>query len=349
MKRTLVTLAVLGAFGGAASAQTNITLYGIADAGFGIADTDTPGSDSTTMVYTSVQSSSRFGIRGSEDIGSGLKVTFNLESGVDIDDGEAGDPFWARRAVVGLAGGFGEVRLGRDYTPGYSAIGTTDVMGLGLFGNWLNFGGNGGITSRKSNGVHFTSPVWSGFTLRAMYATGEADDVSRPSGDGDMYGVSGVYASGPLTVQAYFQSSESANAAGNNTVDRDEYGIGGQYRFGAFRVALNYGKVDRELPAGGDVEHDAIGLGLGAKIGTGELLFNYIQQELDSAGKPEAKSFGIAYVYPLSKRTNLYATYGQLKNDDGADFALRAAGFGVGGGVANTEPKAFALGIRHRF
>lgn len=112
---------------------------------------------------------------------------------------------------------------------------------------------------------------------------------------------------------------------------------------------MNYGKVDEELPAGGSIEHDAIGLGLGAKIGTGELLFNYIQQELDSAGKPEAKSFGVAYVYPMSKRTNLYASYGQLKNEDGADFALRAAGFGVGGGVANTEPKAFALGIRHRF
>jgi len=350
LKGKVLLLTVLGAYAGVTWAQTNVTLYGIADAGFGVADTDAPGADNSAMVYSGVQSSSRFGIRGSEDIGSGLKVIFNLESGVEFDTGAAGSAFWARRSVVGLAGSFGEVRLGRDYTPGYTAMGTTDVMGLGLFGNWLVFGSNGGITNRVSNGLHYTSPVWSGFTLRAVYATGEADDSpGRPKGAGDLYGLSGVYASGQITAQAYFQSRQRADAAGTDTVDTDEYGVGGQYRFGAFRVALNYGRADVELPAGGSVEHEAIGLGLGAKVGTGEVLFNYIQQELDSAGKPEAKSFGIAYVHPLSKRTNLYATYGQLKNENGADFALRAAGFGVGGDVPNAQPKAFALGIRHRF
>ena len=113
-------------------------------------------------------------------------------------------------------------------------------------------------------------------------------------------------------------------------------------------MALNYGMADTEVPAGGSIEHEALGLGLGVKLGKGEVLFNYIQQEVDLAGSPEAKSFGIAYVHPLSRRTNLYATYGQLKNENGADFALRAAGFGVGG-AANTDPQAFAVGIRHRF
>lgn len=350
LKKTLVSLAVLGTFGGVACAQTNITLYGIADAGVGVADTDAPGGDGSTMVYSGVQSSSRFGLRGTEDLGNGLKVVFNLESGVDIDDGEAGEPFWARRAVVGLAGGFGEVRLGRDYTPGYTAIGTTDVMGLGLFANWLDFGSNGGITSRASNGVHYTSPVWGGFTLRAAYATGEADDTpGRPRGAGDLYGLSGVYANGPWTAQAYYQSRQRADAAGTDTLDTDEYGLGAQYRFGAFRVALNYGVADEELPVGGSVEHEAIGIGVGAKVGVGEVLFHSVQQELDRFGSPKAKSFGLAYVHPLSKRTNLYASYGQLKNENGADFALRAAGFGVGGGVVDTTPKAFAVGIRHRF
>lgn len=349
MKKSLLALAVLGAFAGTVSAQTNVTLYGIADVGIGMADIDQPGSDNTVNVFSGVQSSSRFGVRGSEDLGSGLKATFNIETGVNWDTGAASSnsQFWGRRAVVGLAGGFGEVRLGRDYTPGYSAIGTTDVMGLGLFGNWLDFGSNGGITSRASNGLHYTSPNWGGFTLRAMYATGEANGVTAPKGDGDMVGLSGVYSGGPLTVQAYYQTSEFDNGAGG-TANADEYGIGAQYRFGAFRVALNYGMADTEVPAGGSIEHEALGLGLGVKLGKGEVLFNYIQQEVDLAGSPEAKSFGIAYVHPLSKRTNLYATYGQLKNENGADFALRAAGFGVGG-AANTDPQAFAVGIRHRF
>jgi len=177
-----------------------------------------------------------------------------------------------------------------------------------------------------------------------MYATGE--DYSGNS-DGDMYGLSGVYASGPLTVQAYYQTTEFDNGAGG-TSNADEYGIGAQYKFGAFRAALNYGMVDTEVPGGGSVEHEAIGVGLGVKLGKGEVLFNCVQQEVDLAGNPEAKSFGLAYVHPLSKRTNLYATYGQLKNDNGADFALRSAGFGVGG-AADADPQAFAVGIRHRF
>ncbi len=254
---------------------------------------------------------------------------------------------------MGLAGGFGEIRLGRDYTPGYSAIGTTDVMALGLFANWLDFGSNGGIASRASNGIHYTSPKWGGLTLRAMYATGEHDDVTAPEGTGDMYGLSGVYASGPLTEQAYYQVSERANATpastATDTLATDEYGIGAQYRFGAFRLAVNYGMADEEQIGGGSIEHEAIGLGLGVKFGMGELLFNYVQRELDLAGSPEAKPFGVACVRDPSRRTNVYVSYGQLRNAGGADFALRSASFGVGGGQANATPKAFTVGVRHSF
>jgi predicted porin len=345
MKKSLVALAVFGAFAGTASAQSNVTLYGLADLGIGMADTDEPGSGSTANVFSGVQSSGRFGVRGSEDLGGGLEATFNIEAGVAFDTGAASSQFWRRRAVVGLAGSFGEVRLGRDFTPGYLAIGTTDVMALGLFGNWLDFGDNGGITARASNGLHYTG-TFGDLTLRAMYATGEADGANAPKGAGDVYGLSGVYAGGPLTLQAYFHSGEFDNGAGA-TDNVDEAGIGAQYRFGAFRAALNYGMAESDLPGGG-VNHEAIGLGLGVKLGEGEVLFNYVQQEVDLAGDPEAKSFGIAYVHPLSKRTNLYASYGQLKNEGGADFSLRSAGFGVGG-TANADPQAFAVGVRHRF
>lgn len=346
MKKSLIALAVFGAFAGTASAQSNVTLYGLADLGIGMADSDEPGSSNTVNVFSGVQSGSRFGVRGSEDLGGGLKATFNIEAGVGFDTGSASSRFWGRRAVVGLAGSFGEVRLGRDFTPGDSAVRRTNVMDLGLFGNWLDFGDNGGITKRASNGLHYTG-TFGGLTLRAMYATGEADGVNAPKGDGDIYGLSGVYAGGPLTLQAYFQRGEFDNGAGG-TDNADEYGIGAQYRFGAFRAALNYGMAETDVPGGGAVEHEAIGLGLGMKLGEGEVLFNYIQQEVDLAGDPEARSLGIAFVHPLSKRTNLYATYGQLKNEGGADFSLRAAGFGVGG-TANADPQAFAVGVRHRF
>jgi predicted porin len=367
MKKSLLALAVLGAFAGAASAQTNVTLYGIADAGIGMSDNDAPGGDNYVEVFSGVQSTSRFGIRGSEDLGSGLKATFNIEAQVNFDTGESGSDlgngFWQRRAVVGVAGGFGEVRIGRDYTPGFTAAGTTDVMGYGLFGNWLTYtaqnGGVGsignGITTRASNGIHYTSPSWGGFTLRAMYATGEADDVTAPSNSGDMYGLSAVYAAGPLTVSGYYQRFEYDNGlagAAADTETGDQYGIGAQYRFGAFRVAFNYGMADVDLVGGGSGEHEGWGLGAGVKLGVGEVLVNYIQQELDVpgiAGTPEGETWGIAYVHPLSKRTNLYATYGQTDNKNGAAFGLNYSGSSVAAGDINSTPRAFAVGVRHLF
>src|SRR5690606_24436798 len=100
MKKTLLSLAILGAFSGTAAAQTSVSLYGIADVGIGVADTDAAGSDSVVNVFSGVQSSSRFGIRGTEDLGGGLKATFNIEAGVNWDTGSAASntQFWGRRA-----------------------------------------------------------------------------------------------------------------------------------------------------------------------------------------------------------------------------------------------------------
>lgn len=349
MKKSLLALAVLGAFAGTAAAQTNVTLYGIADAGIGFADRGGDDDSNLVHVFSGVQSTSRLGVRGSEDLGNGLRAVFNYETGVTIDNGgTSGSTFWQRRAVVGLAGGFGQVVLGRDYTPGFTAAGTTDVMSYGLWNNWLTYTANGGITTRASNGLFYTSPNWGGLTLRAMYSAGEADDEydivnglrtrTQKKGTGDALGVSAVYANGPLTLQGYYQQFE-----GGLDDDLKQYGIGGQYAMGIFRLAVNYGRAEYM-----NIEHDGLGVGLGVKVGQGEFLANFIRQEVDAGSDPTADSFGIAYVHPLSKRTNIYASYGQLKNKDGANFVLRASDISIGGDT-NSKPKAFAIGVRHMF
>lgn len=363
MKKTLLAVAVAAALPAAAFAQTNVTLYGIADAGVGFVDTDGPGADAAMVVNSGYQSTSRFGIRGTEDLGSGLKATFNIEAGVNWDDGTTdGNGFFQRRSVVGLAGGFGEVRFGRDYTPGFSAAGTTDVMGYGLLGNWLSFtAGAGGITTRASNGVHYTGS-FSGITVRAMYATGETNDAvaGAMSGDKDIddaWGLSAVWAGGPLTLQGYYQEINGGPTNGGVPAETTkQYGIGGGYNFGAFRVTLTYGKADSDAVIfGGGVADEVQGLGLGAgvKIGTGELLAQVIQIEADSvtAGvrDPKATVFGIAYVHPLSKRTNLYATYGMARNNSTGQFAVLASANRAAAGAPGADPQGVAIGIRHLF
>ncbi|MCO5101310.1 MAG: porin [Burkholderiaceae bacterium] len=355
MKKTLLAVAVAAALPAAAFAQTNVTLYGIADAGVGFVDTDAAGADAAMVVNSGYQSTSRFGIRGTEDLGSGLKATFNIEAGVNFDTGTTDAAgFFQRRAVVGVAGGFGEVRFGRDYTPAFSAAGSTDVMGYGLYGNWLTFtAGAGGITTRASNGVHYTGN-FSGLTVRAMYATGETNDaaVGPLAGDkdaNDAWGLSAVYGGGPLTVQGYYQ--EVNNGAGDAL---KQAGIGAGYKFGAFRVTLTYGVADGDgtaAPFAGVDKVQALGVGAGIKLGTGELLAQAIQIKGDAvAGSdPKGTSFGLAYVHPLSKRTNLYATYGMMRNNSTASFASFASANTAPAGAAGADPQAVAIGVRHLF
>jgi predicted porin len=343
MKKSLLAVAVAAALPAAAFAQTNVTLYGIVDAGVGMNDPDGPGSKSSMVVNSGYQSTSRWGIRGSEDLGGGLRATFNLEAGLDVDTGtdDGGANYFQRRSVVGLAGGWGEIRFGRDYTPGFSAAGAGDVMGYGLFGNWLTFtAGAGGITTRASNGVHYTGS-FSGLTIRAMYADGEGftsatDDLN------DMMGLSAVYASGPLTLLGYYQVLNHTNDD-----DTKQMGVGGGYRFGGFRVTANYGVSDPDNGA----ETTAFGVGVGIRLGTGELLAQGIQIKRDAAAgtDPKATIFGVAYVHPLSKRTNLYATYGMARNNSTGTFPVLASDNSVAPGAAGADPSGFAVGIRHVF
>lgn len=364
MKKSLLAVAVAAALPVAAFAQSNVTLYGIVDLGVGMKDTDGPGTSNATVVDSGYQSTSRFGVRGSEDLGGGLRATFNFEAGmdndtgtIDSDTGGAGGAMFQRRSVVGLAGGFGEIRLGRDYTTGFSAAGATDVMGYGLFGNWLNYtAGAGGITTRASNAIWYTSPAFGntkcmampmptecnalsgGLTVTAFYSTGERNTSPKDGGNG--MGAAVVYRGGPLIAQVHYQ--ELNDAAGDA---KKEMGAGAGWNFGAFRVTMNYGQT--ETPA--NVETQGLSLGAGIRLGAGELLGQVIKLERDSAGDPKATVWGIAYVHPLSKRTNLYATYGQTSNNSAGAFGNLASDNSVGAGAAGADPRAFAVGVRHMF
>lgn len=349
MKKPLLAVAAAALLPVAVSAQTNVTLYGIVDAGAGWTDTGGAGDSSTIVVNSGYLSTSRFGMRGAEDLGNGLKATFNLEAGIDVDTGssetDAGGTFFARRSVVGLAGRFGEVNFGRDYTPGFLSAKSVDVPGL--YANWLTFVTQGGMTARASNGVHYKG-TFSGLTVRAVYADGESP--APESGAGDVWGLSAVYAGGPLTLHGYYQ--EVNNGAGLTV---KQSGLGAGYNFGAFRLVMNYGIADAESGATVRANIDRLqGLGIGAviKLGSGQLITQVVQLDGDSttaAGDPKATVFGIGYVHPLSKRTAVYVAYGTARNNSTANFSVRAADTAVAAGGAGADPKGVAVGMRHLF
>lgn len=206
MKKSLLALAVAAAVSPAAFAQTNVTLYGIADVGISADRTGVNGQDTAIRVNSGYMSTSRFGITGSEDLGAGLKGIFTLELGFGGDTGgftqyrgNPGSPTaspqgaatqagttnqfgttiaagFNRRSFVGLQSGFGTIALGRDYTPFFWAQLATDNLGYGLYGNLLNstaLSGTGSeLFSRVSNAIFYTSPKFAGLTVRAMASAG---------------------------------------------------------------------------------------------------------------------------------------------------------------------------------
>src|SRR4051794_6397517 len=146
MKKSLLALAVLGAYAGVASAQSSVTLYGTLDVAGRYVKAD--GRDSRLSEATDGLNSSQLGFRGVEDLGGGLRAGFTLLSGVNPDNGTSNTTppaagglqrkFWNRRSTVSLFGPFGEVRLGRDYTPTFWNMTLFDAFGTNGLGSSTN-------------------------------------------------------------------------------------------------------------------------------------------------------------------------------------------------------------------
>ena len=199
MKKSLIALAVLAA-SGVASAQSTVTLYGLADVYLGSTKVkSTVGGVSTSLRQTVVDSggfnTSRFGMKGSEDLGGGLKANFLLEAGYDISTGAANNytnPFtkqtsnaiFGRQSWVGLSGGFGEVKLGKMWTP-YDEV---KGLGAGAFDAnafapanavWLS----NTYQDRPGNSIYYSTPNISGFSAAASYSFGENKTATVDAGD----------------------------------------------------------------------------------------------------------------------------------------------------------------------
>jgi predicted porin len=323
-----------------AAAQSNVTLYGILDAAISSQDTGGP-EGRTTVVNSGNQSSSRFGFRGSEDLGNGLKAIFNLEAGTAIDTGAGDSALFGRRAVVGLEGDFGTLTLGREYSPIASVAGATDAFGQGFYGSNLSAFTTNRLTRRLANSVNYKSSSWNGLKLLAAYAAGEVTTPNTPSGD--LKGVGVEYTLGGLYLGAAYHQIDRL-AAGKDK----ESAIGAAYKFdqlGGFEVKANWMEADRE---GAAAKYKQYNLGGSMPFGPHRVYANFEQQK---QGAAKGNSWALAYTYSLSKRTNLYASYASLDNNGSAAFGLSSSSVTIAPAATNlgADPKVFSLGLRHTF
>ena len=309
MKKSLLALAVLGAFAGAASAQSSVTLYGKLDLGFAKA----AGSADKQVADGS---RSRVGFRGVEDLGGGLKALFQFEHRFNPDDGTVTNAaFWYGISTVGLGGSFGTVNLGRQYTAAFSLA--TDVIDP--------FGGytvadlrDESLTKsvarmRTDNSVRYDG-AFGGLKVAADIAETPADGgVDRP------YSVAAQYAAGPFMVAASYDNPTGAN---DNLAT-----LGGSYTFGPAKVSLGIGRGDNDS----NVRVKQALAGVTVSVGAaGQVLAGYAQEEVGTADATKKVSLG--YRHNLSKRTQLYTDVTRI-ND----------------AIKNTDKTGYDFGVIHTF
>ncbi|MGZ8292472.1 MAG: porin [Telluria sp.] len=336
MQRKFLAAALFVSLPLVAAAQSNVTIYGIADAAVAHEDTDVLGG-SRTVVNSGNQSSSRLGFRGTEDLGNGLKAMFNIEAGYNIDTGMGDSALFGRRSVVGLEGGFGLVTIGREYSPIASVAGQSDILGQGFYGTNLSSFNSGRLTRRISNSVNYKSSAMSGFKVLAAYGLGET--TTGPSGD--LMGVALEYANGPLFVGAGYHQLERL-ASG----DDKEYTVGAGYKFGVVEVKGNYMVADQ---TGANNKYEQ--LNLGAAVGVGSAGKVYINLQRNERAAARGNLVALAYSYALSKRTNVYATAAKMSNNSAGTFGINASGVNITPPATGlgADPSGYAVGVRHTF
>ena len=379
MKKTLAAVAVLGAFAGSAIAA-DVTLYGIVDAGlqYNHIDMDGQGDDIDTFSMESgQQSGSRWGLKGTEDLGNGLTVGFVLENGFTFDDGNDKAPMFDRESMLFLEGGFGKLAFGRIGTFNQGQGSFSQIGGLTPFGTSWGYAVQAGTAfmtgSRYDNSIVYQTPSFAGFQVTAMYSMGGNDEGENESTTDRYYGVAASYKNGPLfgylAVDSINYASYPVTADTHDIDDKLTVTLGASYNFEVVKAYFGAQYFDNAKLGGGitsdygdkfsfsgvDVgdlylEGYALTVGVDAPVAGGKLMAAVGYMDAETASNSDDVvdadftrwSFSVGYDYPLSKRTNVYAV-GAYTSDD-------YEGNGTNNG-ADWNPQSYTLmlGMRHKF
>lgn len=351
MNKSAFALAVLSAMTGAASAQSSVILFGVAD--LAARYVKNGGAGTQKQLSAGGLNTGRFGFRGVEDLGGGLFAGFHLESTVGPDVGAAGaaatGKFFDRRSTVSLTNPMGELRLGRDYNPTFWNTAIFDPFGAVGVGTVLNFtagatlGSGATTTLRNDNSIGYFLPTnLGGVYGQAMVAAGEGTPGNKYVG-----GRLG-YAAGPFDAAISYGRTETAFAS-----DFDQSNIGASYKFGSVKAMGLY-----HLVKFGVIKQRTMLIGAVTTFGQSEIRASYIVNDRSGgatgsgfANGDDSRLMALGYVLNLSKRTALYGTASRITNDGAAravvgGFPNNPALTGMLGGQTSS---GFEMGVSHRF
>lgn len=349
MKHQLTAIA-LGAMSTLVLAQSNVTVYGSIDAGLrNVTNVNAAGDDRLTMGSNGTFRSNRIGFLGSEDLGGNLKAVFQLEAGFNTATGALNNTngqLFQREARVGLAGNWGQLDLGRQYTVAFQTIVGFDPFVFRYPSITYALASTAG--TRNSNDIQYTGS-FGDVTLRAEYALGE---VAGSNSQGATQAIGATYARGPLKLGAAYTRAERniGTSAAPAYRDYDHIAIGGAYTFGKAKASLGY--VD-ETQKGAARDNTAkwMWAGLAYKLTpqlglTGAWYrnkeFNTATSASVAAGDAKRDLYMVGLTYALSRRTTLYSEIDIHKLD---------GGFATGGTTRLNQSRrtGISAGIMHTF
>ena len=353
MKKSLIAFSVLAACG-VASAQSTVTLYGLVDAYVGTLKVNNVRQTGVNLANPAGGSgggfnTSRFGLKGSEDLGGGLKANFVLEAGFDPSTGAANNysnPFtgatnnaiFGRQSWVGLSGGFGELKLGKMWTPYDEVKGSgAAAFDANIFAPAANVWLSNNYSDRPGNAIYYSTPNFSGFSAAGMYSFGENKGRNAQGLDlkaGAIGSVNVQYAGGPFAAAFAYQQERQGNITVGANPNKVKYTqLNGSYDFQVVKLLAAYGNVKN-----GNDKTNEYQIGVDVPLGAALTVSGGLAQsktKFGLGGDSKRSGFGLAAKYDLSKRTFLYT---------GVQYAKEK--------IANTadgKVETFAVGVQHKF
>ncbi|OZI27768.1 porin [Bordetella genomosp. 7] len=381
MKKTLLAAALLAGFAGVAQAETSVTLYGIIDTGIGYNKVKGDGWDSGSRVgmINGVQNGSRWGLRGTEDLGDGLQAVFQLESGFSSSNGNSAQNgrLFGRQATIGLqSDSWGRLDFGRQTNIASKYFGSIDPFGAGFTQANIGVGLSAANTVRYDNMVMYQTPSYSGFQFGIGYSfsaddnTDDDDRVGFRTADNVRAITAGLrYVNGPLNVALSYDQLNASNQQAQDEVDATPrmYAIGASYDFEVVKLALAYGRTTDGWFAGQGVAGvqfaDFDGDGVADEQGLGNNLF---------ADGFKSNSYMVGLTAPIGGASKLFGSWQMVdpSNDrlTGGDETMNVFSLGYtydlskrtnlyayGSYAKNyaflddVKSTAVGVGIRHRF
>lgn len=378
MSKKLLAAAIAAALAPAAvmAEASNVTIYGRIDYGFMSRGGDSGGLSQAGRTgrlndfEDGILGTNRFGFKGSEDLGNGLKAIYEFEFGFSGDSGTSFGSTTNRHSWVGLTGAFGTALGGRVDGARYSFVGKYDPFKNQTVANAGSlFGVTSGLgqADRADNAVVYITPELApGLKFLAAYTTSLLSEAGSgaiagqdvETGDTPLYVIAAMYDNGPISLLLDYENLQIKRVApGGGDLEFDLWVAGASYDFGVAKLSAYYESTEGDDTASKAVSNgDGWLIGLSAPVTSNiTLKASYVKANDDRAADSDCSKWGIGGEYAFSKRTTAYATYAKINNDDLARCGISKNAFGsngTGSGGANGNgygDSGFNIGLAHTF